>query len=909
MSAAAVASGPARWIFARAPENNADAVALGPERTLVIDGHRRALRDPSGLREAETILPFAARTAAALSGRQTVFLGSDGVAMVTDGPLGKLLRTTPMREPPRAVAAHERDLFAIGRLDATLQRSSDGGVSWSSVAFSPIAGLAAHDVAIDASGKGLLLAMPQRLFRTDDGGATWAPLLGDGASVHAVLAADGQLYVDGQRGLRALTPSGDFRAATAAERDRVKPAARSRWDAPLRAFVLAGDLVLRVNAEKPAHAWIGPIDGAPSEIPADPFAKCTEIVGAGAGVHVVFGCFDREAQSLTRIVSDDGGKSFAISDPEYEVDATPKGPLAIVARSGAILLGATCFDPTRVCGHARYRAAPGAPWVTLDGPAQLVGGWFEPDGARLVAVVDQEGGAQRFVDVAVGALPAGWSSDGHDIDDVAAVGRASDGRPWALRNDGADGTHVVDLGSPKRPVGAPLPFTPSKLAIAGPRAIAIDGGGRAWETADAGKSWGPVVWPGVLEAARIECASGGCAGGGWLRVGWDLPGHADGAEVVAPSRTLGPSAAAHEPLSIGRCEPANKALGVQEGAILSTGGDREPFVIVDDATRASDVTLVGPAGLRRVSLLPTVEPKSRSHRFVGHSPDGVVAVRYALVGKPSDAGGYLPVEVWLGWLDVTGRPRSAHIPTVPPFRVPFRMGGPGAALEVVPGGVHFGPYGLSETYFARDDGKIEKLMGFGGRWEATAHGPLGLLTIDRDYGEIAVRFAPPGSTNFEASELTLDESSHVGASLFAADDGIVVLDAPPDGERGVLLSFPIAPPPKEAPAPRSIVMPFGGALPPRCEERDRKRAYKHFAPPKGVEWRVDLATGTDGAALHAKVQDLLVRLTAAGGWCAEALVARTADATLMLPLADPEHSFSRADADAKISAARCSIRR
>ncbi len=191
---------PARWRFhpATLPAPLAS-VAVGDE-TLVVGAHgERWLL-------GKHAVAAAVRAPEALVGVQPggagwLFLGESGTTYEAEEPLGTFLRSAAPAVPLHGVSATSRAILGI-RAGGRLTRSADLGRSWAD-AGPP--GLLVADAALEPGGRGLALAIPERLLFTDDHGATWAPLDAPTVGALAIDARQSRLSVAGALGAYALT--------------------------------------------------------------------------------------------------------------------------------------------------------------------------------------------------------------------------------------------------------------------------------------------------------------------------------------------------------------------------------------------------------------------------------------------------------------------------------------------------------------------------------------------------------------------------------------------------------------------------------------------------------------------------------------------------------------------------------
>lgn len=98
-----------------------------------------------------------------------LFVGAEGTLFEADSPLGTFQRTFMIPELVAHVEASTQGLLAVTR-HGSLLRSSDGGETFQKILLdAPFIG----DVRLLENGHGLLLAFPERLYETSDGGLQW----------------------------------------------------------------------------------------------------------------------------------------------------------------------------------------------------------------------------------------------------------------------------------------------------------------------------------------------------------------------------------------------------------------------------------------------------------------------------------------------------------------------------------------------------------------------------------------------------------------------------------------------------------------------------------------------------------------------------------------------------------------
>ncbi|HLM71569.1 MAG TPA: hypothetical protein VK459_02715, partial [Polyangiaceae bacterium] len=122
-----------------------------------------------------------------------VFVGESGVLYETGSPLAPFTQSVPAPEPLAKVAGSGSSMLAA-TLDGKLLRWGGAG-GWQRVS-SMTARI--FDVAVVEGGRALALGLPEALFASSDGGATWAPSTRKTVGAHAVgVLPSGELAAQG----------------------------------------------------------------------------------------------------------------------------------------------------------------------------------------------------------------------------------------------------------------------------------------------------------------------------------------------------------------------------------------------------------------------------------------------------------------------------------------------------------------------------------------------------------------------------------------------------------------------------------------------------------------------------------------------------------------------------------------
>ncbi|WP_437735866.1 hypothetical protein [Sorangium sp. So ce1335] len=482
-----VAPGGQRWTVTPDPEAPADAPAASPSARCAGQGRVSASPAP------EELTAIVRRSPASW-----MFVGESGAIYEASSPLGQLTRTLTPPEPLAQVAGAGGALLGVTRGGGVLRWREDLG--WKPVALDGAAGQGgsvpprAFGVAMAEGGKALALALPEALFASEDGGATWsrAPLPAMGLSRVGVLG--GELLAEGllasatwdprrapafSRSAAAL-PRADLELAVSAPR---APSAAAVWFG--RAAMTGDRYVEAVRPDDAGAPWrlaTGPIEGPLKEAPFPGTGECGSIkLGANGanGRRIVAVCSEPDGDRiLARVLrSEDGGATWS---PAATLETSDIDQVAVaVAPEGAALLTGACkpvdgadgCKPTAPLLLTHDGARPDARAAvalaaapTLSAPAALPA--FSADGRsayflgyrgkdeRLALFVSHDGGetfAPRSLD-ATAAAPAPPAEDAED-EEAEGDGPSSEGleivEESALRpaDDGAVGLLLSDRGA------------------------------------------------------------------------------------------------------------------------------------------------------------------------------------------------------------------------------------------------------------------------------------------------------------------------------------------------------------------------------------------------------------------------------------------------------------------------------
>jgi photosystem II stability/assembly factor-like uncharacterized protein len=923
----------AKWTFGRLPSHALGRLTLaGGAKLYLLEEGRRLLVEGDKVTEASSMLPYPARAATKLASGAYVFVDDRGYAMIADEPLGPV---KALHAPPAFLRSVSAGAGAIVAIDAArkIQRSTDGGASWSVV---PSPGTALHRVeslAIDDGGHGLLLLEPQRLFETKDGGATLARIDAGATAYFDVRLTDAGLAVISARGEHALRDGGQIDAlATALS----TPYSLASLHAPSHVQLAIADArALRftwstsTEASGPSRPEgrevaleIGPVGGAMSAVKTDAFAGCVEpIEVSGNGAELVAGCsfeVDNGRRGSVVVTSSDGGATWKreLSDEKNPLFRGAR-PVS-VGPDGFAFVAARC--PTAYakagCASAMVRAKAGAAWQPVgsgDEPFALVDTAYDVPGHRVFLL------ARHAEKLALFEGPLGaWTAPPKllAIDDAAAaeagdaVWVAGDGRLWMATTDKKEQLVLRKLGAPASEARTPkLSGNVWSASFHGDRGLVMTSHG-AYETADGGASFVRVNAPPL--AQHLECTAAGCANLLALRAGWDLPAAKDDATATDVERTESePDVATPPPsawLDYVCTETKTTAKLGPYGGAFAVGEANVRWVEGGD-WRSGSFTVGGPQSVTKVDLFPTPKKAgARTHVGTEVYERALLGVRYTLIepkkadpkakaktpvgsaDEESDAssGGYRPVEVELAWADFDkiSVVHRARIAEVPPFRVPFRRGGIGASLVRVDGGVLFAApaRGAEETavWFAHDDGKVEQLgLSRTTSFEAAVRTKDGVALLSRANHGVLVDVLAAGAKTFELRGWSVATGGS-SFELVTFADAAFVVSAGRWSQR-----LPLFGARRELDDPTPLA-PVSIATTPACGPNDGSLPFtdSYDRGPSTSSVRIEGAKPRE-----LKLRDAIVKLRPDGSACLATSIAGSWGAQAFVSRSDPEHAW------------------
>jgi len=668
------------------------------------------------------------------------FVGASGTSYAARGPLSPFERSSAPVETLNGVSAAGSSVVGV-RQARSLLRSADFGATWTGVGPS---GVRFVDVALDGSGAGLALAVPEALYRTQDFGASWQLLAAP--SLGAL-----ELDVDATAAIRVVTPfreqqwspAGGFAPVSAGSSAAALPAPSRGPSAPALAegrAVMNGSAYLELaRGERGVFQLLaGAMDGPLEETVVREASGCRAVRLAAFERFVVFACFRGSAESATQPIelyaSDDSGKHFA--RVRGQLDGSLASFRLAVGAAGRWIATGVCppSAPGAGCGpagiqHARSersraaRPVPGAKKVDSAGwpsaaPSLLDSALslsFASDG-RTAYAVGRRTKTNRFAlfvsrdagesfepeDLDLGQFAA--EGDGEDIVErssgtrVESTSAAEDGAVAITFSHYGRRTLVVTDDQGKQLSSSEPPEERALVGATGLRAIAVAAKSRQiWESLDGGVTWQPSallpidLCPGEQTCdVPVRCEPRACVIGDELtRIVWGREGSESSVVLLPPLRPVrGPSERRLlAPIScVLDAAPFRELPGVSEppGAHQAALGKTDWYAVGEDANRASVTAYHATRGrIEPVRLLDAApRPEERAYAVL-EQVEGAAAVRYKIADGASGRVDLTDVElVWDNLLE--GRVGRAHVASAGPHMAGDYVTGRGRALSARP---------------------------------------------------------------------------------------------------------------------------------------------------------------------------------------------------------------------------------
>lgn len=478
----------AKWVLGRAIGwELGRALDLGGGSSLIIGAEgQRWIKKGAELTHAETLLPE--DLVAAFHGpRDTIeIIGASGTVYLTQGPLGRPVSVKPANlehatASPRAI---------VGIRDGRVVRSTDRAVSFQELSLDagdPV------DVVLDRTGHGLLLMLPERLYETDDHGATWHKLKLPNVEAERVsIADDGAVYL----GTKESGHETDDHWIEAAP------------PLPIAAVATRGKFAVAVahKRNQAPHVAVTTLGGKRMFQPVPGLDKCTLVSAAIAADHVAVACATRNPDDRLLVArSFDAGKTWRVSKGYPFADARfithipfaigPKGRLLFTERDHIALVNSETAEPITVGAAGLELNA-----AILDEKRILFTATADDKHALYEATLDGDKVTKKFE---LGPQPVGSVQLAVDKS-VTYVTNAQEKVLLVSR--------IEDAVTRKQ-----LPLENARVSLASARGL-VAAGGRLYETTDGGDHLRDV---GRAPEGPIACSDDGCSFASASRIGWD----------------------------------------------------------------------------------------------------------------------------------------------------------------------------------------------------------------------------------------------------------------------------------------------------------------------------------------------------------------------------------------------------
>jgi hypothetical protein len=705
---ASVGAAGAEWRYhPRKPARLERAYPLPEGRSLLLGGGERWLMDGKRSWPASMLAPEPLIGALTSKRSAWVFVGRSGTTYDADSPTGALgASSAPLAEMAR-VDSGQNDVLGVSR-EGELWLSDDAGLGWRQVGP---AGVEFEDVLVEPP-HAIALAVPERLWHSNDEGHTWQALDQPPFGARALARDDeaGSVAVS-VLGIRSFAFGADVQLSPLQR--QLKPAEPSLAGPPVqwpsakaiargRAYDKSGryfELLLGAKAE----TLSGPSAGELERRPAPLFSSCNDARVAGFERWVYVACTRERSGSSQRFEffrSENAGASF--EREAYGARGDPELLELAVGAEGVLLVTGLCTPSENVPGcrpQGIYRRAESDADAGA-GPLQLLpvaapaleeharGLAFSSDGRTAYAVGPRTKSDALFAFVST-ELARGFSarpiealddSESRGQSELVQLTASAEGQLSLVLVQPSGAERLVVLDAAARTVSFnSAPVDAAVIGAYGNRALAVSPE-NVWESLNGGAEWDNLgrLPRSICAAASgrcslaIHCGAEGCTLGDNLsRVGWR------GRE--APSALLPPPSAARPGVSARRslappwsCDLSNgewtELRGVERlpDAGQAAIGKAAWFALsTDDATAAAGL-YVAEAGrasrdveVRYSELLgPAARPSEQAYQ-ASLQVEGAAALRFRV---PTAAAAPL-TDIEVAWDNLLeGQHRRAVIP-------------------------------------------------------------------------------------------------------------------------------------------------------------------------------------------------------------------------------------------------------
>lgn len=691
------------------------------------DRGERWVSKKAGLKAAARLAPETLISILPRAEESWLFVGASGTTYEAESPLGEFTRVVEPLESLIEVTASGSSLVGIrkdGKLVVTRFADPDGSADWQPVKAQ---GATAADrfvgVQLVDDKRGYALSQPERLWKTDDSGASWTSLKLPRFGAYKLVPDGRDVIVRGVVDDRVLTsdrlaPFSGKRARARINLDGLPPRGPDAEAIISKRAILLGDRYFELtSANSRAKTWelvVGklatPLVVRKTTVPRD----CKSARIAGLGARLVVACTPRPADTSHPIdfyESVDSGKKWA----QLEVSGVGRIhqlELALGAK-GALLVSGLCPERAERRGcrpegvyylgekededaGTKETAFVPASTPSLRGNALALG--FSVDGSRayvagvrakssVFSVYISKDGGKTFRPEEIEGLgdesaefAAPWRRSSVRSLRVSASGAAPDGSIGFIVEREPETKLVVTDEAGRLLSMASAPAVGVAVGIVGGRALAVaPRSGEAWETQDAGGEWhslGPLPAPVCGNAGscvgNVACGALGCVVGGVLtRLGWGIDERSELPVLNARHDERRREVRIRTPLV---CTVGEGAWQKLEGldsppdAAMAAYGSAAWFGVSVDGDTSEVEFLTAQTGARqRVERETLLGPAKAPDQVAFHysvQVEGATALRFSV---PKPGANITDVEV--AWHNLEeGKSLKGRIPDVGPYR-------------------------------------------------------------------------------------------------------------------------------------------------------------------------------------------------------------------------------------------------